>query len=1347
MPADHISVLPPAERWRPTRAGLIGLWRYWDETFTFHHGRLLLRGPNGSGKSMALELLLPFLLDGDTSPSRLSSAARPRGRLYDRVMAGSPEPSRVGFAWVEFGRRDATFAVGARIRASQSTAKADVDFFTTTLAIGRELDLLDETRTPLSRKSLIEAIGETGRVHDSADAHRAAVREVLFPGFSADRYESVITALLALRKEKLSQNLDLDKLSVVLSEALPPLDDHDVAAVAEGFERLDRRKAELLALERDVAEVRVLARHQRDYARAVLVATAADVRNAETRRDDVTRRERQAGEELASAQGRADELGEERRRLRERQDAIQVEVAAFKESDAYREGAALSELGIRAVQLREEAARAAGRAQERAGDHQVAVDELQAAAARRQTAEANGAQAARDLGDAAEAAGARAVVGEAERVADPEEAERLLHAWVGAQRDRVAEVGRALEAHDRAVTRRQYLDDQFATDEAVVDARAAEQDVAVRELTRARSEYAGSVDFWASACAQLGADRLARALPRPPEDPTAVAAVVAEVVAVARADEAVAREKLAGERRAAEDERESTLAERSRWAREGMVDPDAPPWRSDRAGRAGAPLWRLVDVAGGATETEIDGVEAALTASGLVDAWVSPDGGIDLGPDRADVSLTVLRPAAGPTLASLLAPAGPAISAEAEPPVLAAVVAAVLASIPVAPTALAAAGITGDVVVGTDGSFRVGSAVGRGSPRPAKLLGALARERHRLARLAELDLALQAIADRVAALDRRGEDLDRRRAALDAELQAQPSGDPVRTAETEASAAAARLGEAQQRLESTRTARREAEDAVRDALRALTALAARHGLPTDRDGLRQVEHLLQRLWNSATTWARRRRDSLHAAHEVDRATRREAETQRALGRAETEHQDAERQATEVEQRVAALESTVGVEFAELSRRIGNLETEQRRNAGRARELTAERDGLLERLGDLKARVEAAAAEREDADAHRERTHRLLVSALASFAADAGDADMGALDHASAVLAAARAIAVAHPSVEADAQAMARLSERVTERVHGAQSALGSRVAFDRELVEDGWWVLRTTANGVHRKVTDLATSLARDLAEGKAELAEEEERLFEQTLAGSVRRALADRIREANQLTDAINTQLGAVRTAAGGVEVRLKWDVDPEQPDAVKAARALLLRDPAGLSDSERASLQDFVRARVDQARADLEANAPWEARLRETLDYRAWHRFQLQLAHRDWEGFVPATPRRLQKLSTGERSIALHLPMIASVAAHYTEDKGQPSRCPRLILLDELFAGVDVANRAQLFGTFTTWDLDAVFTSDHEWCQYESLNGIAVHYLHPPSGDEPVTSTRFTWDGRRRRIDPSAA
>jgi hypothetical protein len=280
----------------------------------------------------------------------------------------------------------------------------------------------------------------------------------------------------------------------------------------------------------------VLARYQRDYARAVLVGTAADVRNAETRRDDVTRRERQAGEELAGAQARADELSEDRRRLQERQDATQVEVAALKESAAYREGAALSELSIRAGQLRENAGRAAAHAQERAGEHVVAVDELRAAEERRQTAEANGEQAARDLGDAAEAAGARAVVGEAESVVDPEEGERLLHAWVRAQRDRVAEVGQALDAHDRAVTRRQYRTissprtkpwsrpERVGTTTPSGNSPKPDRSTPGRCTPGLRPASSSEPTGWRPPCP-------------PPEDPPAVAAAVAEVVALARSDE------------------------------------------------------------------------------------------------------------------------------------------------------------------------------------------------------------------------------------------------------------------------------------------------------------------------------------------------------------------------------------------------------------------------------------------------------------------------------------------------------------------------------------------------------------------------------------------------------------------------------------------------------------------------------------------------------------------------------------------------------------------------------------------------------------------------------------------
>jgi energy-coupling factor transporter ATP-binding protein EcfA2 len=85
--------------------------------------------------------------------------------------------------------------------------------------------------------------------------------------------------------------------------------------------------------------------------------------------------------------------------------------------------------------------------------------------------------------------------------------------------------------------------------------------------------------------------------------------------------------------------------------------------------------------------------------------------------------------------------------------------------------------------------------------------------------------------------------------------------------------------------------------------------------------------------------------------------------------------------------------------------------------------------------------------------------------------------------------------------------------------------------------------------------------------------------------------------------------------------------------------------------------------------------------------------------------------------------------------VAAHYQADPG----CPRFILLDEVFVGVDRANRGQVFQLLVDLGLDLVLTSDHEWCEYRELDGIAIHVLQTGDGDDAVTTTRFVWDGER--------
>ncbi|MDX3593786.1 hypothetical protein PV749_21960 [Streptomyces sp. ID03-2B] len=92
-------------RWQPHRAGILNVWRYYDETFTFHQGRLLLRGQNGTGKSKALELLLPFLFDASLRPNRLSTFGGSERTMHWNLLGqGASGKTRVGYVWMEFRR-------------------------------------------------------------------------------------------------------------------------------------------------------------------------------------------------------------------------------------------------------------------------------------------------------------------------------------------------------------------------------------------------------------------------------------------------------------------------------------------------------------------------------------------------------------------------------------------------------------------------------------------------------------------------------------------------------------------------------------------------------------------------------------------------------------------------------------------------------------------------------------------------------------------------------------------------------------------------------------------------------------------------------------------------------------------------------------------------------------------------------------------------------------------------------------------------------------------------------------------------------------------------------------------
>lgn len=1343
-------------RWQPSRAGIVNAWRYLDEVLTFHRGRLLLRGPNGSGKSMALELLLPFLLDANAGQHRLSSAAKARGGLFDRLVGeDTGTQAKVAYLWVEFRRATAddeeVCTIGVRLRASASTRQVDKLWFLTPQAVGEDLELLDEARVPLARAALTERVeAGGGRTFDDAVAYRTRVRETLYPGFGEEQYDAVITALLALRQEKLSQNLDLDRLSATLSSALPPLDEREVADAAEGFRQLDQRRDNLEQLETDLAVVERLRRRQRAYARAALRGRAGDVIAAETARDAITRRERETAAQLTEARERDTALAGEEDHRRDRLAELAGQIDALRQRDAYREGRSLEA-------LRDETRRARVDADGERERHGEAVTRAEAAAADADDVEDSAAAAARHAADAhdqlaatADRTGADAVLAAAAEE-EPEAAGAMLAAWVDRRRDQLAAVRAALDALEAAIRTRDQLAERREEAEAARERHLGERDAAEGRVDDEVAVLRSRLTAWLERLEILDAAGLRELPSLESEELDGLADRVRAVVGRQREELAAEDARLAARDAELAAEHAEVAAHRQRLAEAEEPELDAPAWRRDRSALDGAPLWRLLDVRDHVEADTAGRIEAALAAAGLLDAWVHPDGRVEVADGEADV---LAVPAAGPSgdAAGTLAEA---LRVEDQDHVPAAVVEGVLAAVALVDTAAGGTATTDAgaerpaTVIGRDGTFRVGAVAGRGPVGEAGYLGATAREQRRRRQLDELDTTLADLDARRGEVAGRREAVARRREHLDAEAATRPTTDALCDAREHARLAEARLDDAEAQLGDLAERHREAEDAVRGRQRALTAAAAEHELPTGRDRLDDLAGQVQRLDRQVAAWVGRRRELAGA--------RRAAERQAAVARRAADHAAElaeqatarERHHRELAARLSALEETVGSAYREVVAQIEACRREHADLDERGRALQDERLELRDRLGRLAGALEAVESERDEAERDRERARDRLTGLLRDgFDADA-DAEVeaaptdGEAAGVTAVLHTARELVRQLEGVDGDDAAVDQAHSRVEEGRHVAAEQLAGRADLTSTRAEGGWWLLRARVEGSSKTVTGLRDTLSGDLTAARAELADHERELYDRTLTEGLRRHLVGRIRRAADLTAQINSQLRKVETEAG-VAVQLAWVIDEVEGETIAHARKLLLKDPADLGEDEREALHGFLRARIDLVRdPDESDDASWEGRLLRAFDYRAWHTFRLKVSHQAWGGeFRPATSKRLQQLSTGERSVVLHLPMLASIAAHY--DAGEQDRvgCPRLILLDELFVGVDPVNRAQLFGMFVEWDLDAVLTSDHEWCRYASLDGIAIHQVHADA--DPVVTTRFLWDGRRKQAAP---
>ncbi|MET7951880.1 SbcC/MukB-like Walker B domain-containing protein [Micromonospora sp. NPDC005324] len=303
--------------------------------------------------------------------------------------------------------------------------------------------------------------------------------------------------------------------------------------------------------------------------------------------------------------------------------------------------------------------------------------------------------------------------------------------------------------------------------------------------------------------------------------------------------------------------------------------------------------------------------------------------------------------------------------------------------------------------------------------------------------------------------------------------------------------------------------------------------------------------------------------------------------------------------------------------------------------------------------------------------------------------------------------------------------------------HQAETSLGGRLTLIERYAAD-ILVVEAARDSSTATLPSTIADLNNEVISLQTVLNTEEAKLLEQFLTDSIRREITGHIDAARKQVIAMSKVMQEHRTSAG---YRFNLDWAPASDADVDNRVLDLLAADFDAAPSAKERLRQFFASRIANIRA-TKTGQTWEDLLQEMLDYRRWYQFQLQFA-KGVNEFAELDNAAFDKLSGGEKSVALHLPLFAAAATHTvaatvrdTVDTDKPG-CPRLILLDEVFAGVDEDMRGELFDLVTSLDMDLVATSEAETGMYAELDGIAIYHLIKSTGVPGVLAARSVWTG----------
>lgn len=1345
-------------RWHANKIGLINFWYYDEQEFPFVKGRMLLRGANGSGKSVTMQSVVPLLLDGNMSPERLDPfGSRDRKMSSYLLEEDDAREERTGYLYLEFKREkcEQYLTVGMGIRARKRKPLEKWYFsLTDGRRIGKDFLLYKETdeKVTLSKKELENRIRDGGRVFDRQADYMEYVNQQIFGFETVEEYKEMIDLLIQLRTPKLSKDFKPSVINEILSDSLQPLSDEELRPMSEAIENMDTMSMNLKNRQEAKQAADKINRVLEKYHKVVLYEKAEHYEECKNRLSELEKEARNYSSQVEIYEKRVQELRQEKIELEARKEAMEKEKDSLSKSDAVN-------LKKRSMELETAIA---------GNEEVIAEKQKQLQAKQEQFLEIEKKQ--KEDNDRAYQKEQELLELLEEMQTEADEMCFEEHAFFCDEFKEKIQEKFGFDTHQQQFERTSQgilkgvkvlkeVELQRRQYEAQLQKRESHQrktDTAQRQvqeleatMTQIRNEWKEALYHWNGKNKELilSKDFLKELsmFAENYDEKADYGKVRSQVADVWIQNKNILETELSGKQIELKDaqadceEQKSQLAE---W--ENHKEPE--PFRTEEVIHNRKTLqehnipylefYKVLEFGPELDKRACDRLEEALLRMGILDALVVEEQYreeiLSLNTGGCDKYLFVQEQHVENSILNVLE-----LNDLVNDIFFNQRIINILGNI-----AYDGQGVTS---ISKDGTYRLGVLTGTVMGNyEAGFLGSKAREENRQAKIRECQKNIASLEETIESLSKQIEHLQERRSQLEQEYEGFPSDEDLKEAYQMLKSAETMVEQLKQEGLRLEEELREISEKLQGFRKAALQIAETLYLPCNYDAFERAE--------DASRAYEKYLIKLKAGHEIylqilehlEELAEHMEELDADMDQIRYDAGNAERQLKNDQQEYQSiLEQLALTDYEEIKDRLDSCMQWLKEYPRLLEECIGESKEKAADIKVLKTRIQNGADQIQEYKRKNDylkkcyEAERLLGYVL--IPDEIGD------------------VAQVRKYLSAECKGLQKgtVNNDLNKVYYENRGMLNDYQLMQIELFEEleaqmkkgdpspKRMDIQARYQGTKLPFHKLSAYLEEEIVELQELIKAGDRELFEDILANTVSRKIRGKINSSYNWVDKMNNLMGAMNTSSS-LKLSLRWRSktaeDENQLDTQELVD-LLKKDYRLMREDEAEKLSMHFRSKVQEARRhskDSGGMVSFYQVMKDTLDYRKWFEFQI-LVQKNGEKQKVLTNSVFGTFSGGEKAMSMYVPLFSAVVAKY---QGGRADAPRLISLDEAFAGVDNKNIREMFQLMTECQFDFIINSQVLWGDCDTLDALAIYQLLRPENAKFVTVMPYLWNGKSKEM-----